>query len=459
MRPIFYPETEQDFTSNGLGVLGDAISCLVTEERNGEYELEMQYPANGIWSEELEVGQIIKAKANDSDSDQLFVIYDILRNLSGAYEVHAQHISYRLSGVPVRTYSAASAADAVAGISTNAMTPPFEFDLTTDITSTTPYSIEVPRSARSIMGGEEGSLLDVYGGEWHFNNFKAELLASRGVDNGVSIRYGKNLTDISQEINGAVYNGLYPYWYREGEGLVAPHTAVIADGVTVPCCEIVDMTDDFEEMPTESDLVARARQLVDGMGSPVETLEVSFVTLHQLQEYQTIATLEMVRLCDIVHVVYPLLHVDVKMKVVKTIYNVLTEHYESITCGTLRTTLADLISDASHSGGSSSEPTIILDEDEYKIRTVTQLSSTSISANGGKDVGFTAPSTDWTDGGIKYKLVSNCPLQINTRGTGSTYVICSQQRPGGCYLRNTGSGSATVEVLTYYLYQRKRNQS
>lgn len=478
MNPVLYPENELTriipigpgikYKSNGIGVLADCISCLVTEERNGEYELSMQYPSNGLWAEDIEVGQVIKAKANDTDDPQLFEIYDVTRNLGGAYEIKAAHVSYRLSGIPVRAYSASGAAAAFAGLETNAL-PVYPrsgpesnntgFSWYTDMESTTAYSIEKPRSARSIIGGAEGSLLDVYGGEYHFDNFKVSWLKNRGADNGVSIRYGKNLTNLEQDIRGMVYTGIYPYWYKENEGLVAADNIVYAQvsADKLQRIEIVDLTDDFDEKPSKADLETRAQQLVTGMGSPVETLEVSFITLHQLREYETIAALEKVGLCDLVHVVYPILGVDVKMKVVKTVYNTLTEHYESITCGTLQTTLADIIENAALSGGSGRTESV--EEDEYKLRTVTQLSSTSLASGGGKDVGFTAPDFEWMDGGIKYKLVSNCPLQINTRGTGSTYVITSQMRPGGCYLRNTGSGSATVEVLTYYLYQKKHDQT
>ena len=84
MKPVLYAADEAAFTSNGIGVLGDCISCLVTEERNGLYELEIEYPSNGLWADDIEVGCIVKAKANDTDAPQLFQIYDVVRTLAGA---------------------------------------------------------------------------------------------------------------------------------------------------------------------------------------------------------------------------------------------------------------------------------------------------------------------------------------------------------------------------------------
>ena len=43
MIPILYLSDEVSFQSNGLGRLSDIISCSVTEERNGIFEVEFEY--------------------------------------------------------------------------------------------------------------------------------------------------------------------------------------------------------------------------------------------------------------------------------------------------------------------------------------------------------------------------------------------------------------------------------
>ena len=59
MIPCLYKETETAFTTNGIGKLCDALSCLVTEKRNGAYELKMEYPSFGIHAEDVIEGNII----------------------------------------------------------------------------------------------------------------------------------------------------------------------------------------------------------------------------------------------------------------------------------------------------------------------------------------------------------------------------------------------------------------
>lgn len=349
MRPVLYAADEAAFTSNGIGVLSDCVSCLVTEERNGAYELEMQYPVNGLWADEFEVGQVIKAQANDTDPPQLFQIYDVVRTLSGAFTVKAEHISYRLSGVPVsRITSQYGIANAISAITNNAVIP-LGFTIDTNISSNEWFATTTPYSARSLIGGDKESLLATYGGELRFDNFKVHLLAARGANNGVTIRYGKNLTDVEQDMQDAAYNGVYAYWYKDGEGYVEASAPAVAPGThPVKCYQTLDLTSEFNTVPTAAQLTTRAQQIANGYGSPLESIDVSFITLHQLQEYATIAALEHVSLCDFVTVIYPELGINARMKVVKTVYNTLTEFYESITVGTLKTTLADVIG---HEGG------------------------------------------------------------------------------------------------------------
>ena len=448
MKPVLYAADETAFTSNGIGVLSDCISCLVTEERNGGYELEMQYPSNGLWSEDIDVGMVIKAKANDTDAPQLFQIYDVVRSLSAAYVIKAEHISYRLSGVPLKPYSAAGVAATLAGISSHAVAN-VGFTFSTDFTNTTNYSFTTPRSVRSLLGGAEGSLLDLFGGEYHFDNFRVELLKARGADNGVTIRYGKNLTELEQDVNGAVYNGIFPYWYKENEGVVYPSSAVAASGsYPVQCYEALDLTNDFQNKPTAAQLTARAQSLVNGYGAPVESISLSFITLHQLKEYETIAALEHVSLCDVVHVIYDAIGVNVKTKVVKTVYNTLTELYDSIEVGTLQTTLADVITDGKQSKANSTADLSGL------IKTVTyNLGSTGSLAGG--EVYSPDLSVDISVDGY-YALGT-----INARTNNGQITLSSVTTNAGhtqitkYIARNNGSSAASATVRATVLYVKE----
>ena len=217
MYPKLFNADATSWASFGIGVLSGAISCDVEENRNGSYELEMTYPVTAPFYDELKLRRLIVAKPNYTDDPQPFRIYDISKPLNGVVTVKAQHISYDLSGFIDAPFEALDLANALTTmVSSNTIYPtscPFTFS--TDKTGSQAMNVKHPQSVRALMGGVEGSLIDTYGGEWHFDGYSCELKANRGEDRGVLIRYGKNLTDLRQEENNAsVYTGVYPYYYN-----------------------------------------------------------------------------------------------------------------------------------------------------------------------------------------------------------------------------------------------------
>lgn len=346
---LLYPDTEQDFDTNGLGALSDCISCQVTEERNCLYELQMEYPIDGIHYSELASRCIVFAKPNPYRDPQPFRIYRITRPLNGMVTLYAQHLSYDLSGIPVSPFSAGSVVDTFSKLETEAAVDnPFAF--WTDKTTQARFSVEVPSSIRSFLGGSQGSILDVYGGEYEFDRWLVRLWNQRGQNSGVTIRYGKNLTDLQQDENIAnVATGVYPYWHSAGEEAVLvelPEKIVNAPG-TYNFTRIIplDLTSEFQEQPTAYQLRSRAEEYVEknNIGVPSVSLTVSFQPLDQTEEYKGIALLERVNLCDTVTVEYSELGVSAKAKCIKTVYDVLKDRYITIELGDARTNIADTI--------------------------------------------------------------------------------------------------------------------
>lgn len=220
MIPILYDALEKDFTTNGIGFLTDAVSCIVTEERNGIYELALTYPTKGHLAKYLENDAIIKAKANDEDNPQLFRIYNHTKAVGENTTWYGEHISYELNGNPVDCFTVSEVnGERALHELLDAAILPHEFTCASDITTTNSTSIDGAVSVRNAMGGTEGSLLDVWGGEYHYDNYRVELLKARGVDNGVTIEYGKNLIDAKQEKNIAdVVTVIFPYAKYTAEG-------------------------------------------------------------------------------------------------------------------------------------------------------------------------------------------------------------------------------------------------
>lgn len=347
MIPILYESTETAFTTNGLGRLADAITATVTEEKNGQFELAMDYPIRGIHYNDLAVRRIILAKPNQIDQTQPFRIYRITRPLNGIVTVYAQHISYDLSGYPVEPFAAYGAADAFTAIVANAVTaPPFTFytDLTDDSEE---LKVEKPCSIRSLFAS---NAIGAFGGEFKFDRFSVSLLSARGSDHGVTIRYGKNLTSLEQEENcSEMYTAVMPYWVGNVDGnqqYIPLSTKTVSVG-TFDFVRILplDCSAEYGEAPSDGQLLLSAQNYIaeNNLATPKVSLKVAFVQLEQTEEYKGLALLERVSLCDYVTVAFPRLGVNAKAECVKLVYNVLLDRVDSVELGDAIETVADTI--------------------------------------------------------------------------------------------------------------------
>lgn len=348
--PVLYNSTETEFEHNGLGILKDCVSCEVTEEANGIFELSMQYPMDGIHFSEIVDRSIVKVNLDPFRNPQLFRIYSISKPMSGIVTISAQHISYDLSGIPVSPFSADSVSSSLLGLKNNAAID-CPFDFWTDKSTSAKFKVETPSSIRSKLGGSEGSILDVYGGQYEFDNYTVKLHNSRGMNRGVSIRYGKNLTDINQERNcSSVFTGVYPYWSREEEEKMVlvelPEKIIDAEGnYNFKKILTLDLTSDFDEEPTIEQLRERAEKYVkdNKIGIPTISLTISFYQLEQNEEYKHLKFLERVSLFDTVNVEFPALGVSATAKVSQIVYDVINDRVKSANLGDARSNIADTL--------------------------------------------------------------------------------------------------------------------
>lgn len=347
MIPVLYKSTETNFTTQGLGALTDAISCYVTEERNGIYELEMEYPQTGVHFDDIQNGNIIMAIPSPYRDVQPFRIYKVTKPLNGNVTVYANHISYDLNKIPVNPLSATTVSSALSGLKDN-MQIQNNFLFWTDKTTAADFSYAVPAACRSLLGGQEGSILDVYGGEYEWDRFTVRLHNQRGADSGVVIRYGKNLTKLNQE--GDITNlvtGICPYWYSDGTLVMCNPPIIYRDGMTAQSAIPVDMTDRFEEAPSQAQLQEAAESYIESndIGEPSVSITVEFVQLAQMSGYEHLALLEKCDLCDTVKVQYEEAGIDVTAKIVSIQTDVLLEKYESMEIGSIRANIAQTIAD------------------------------------------------------------------------------------------------------------------
>ena len=343
---LFDPSAET-FTTNGLGVLTDAISCFVYQILNGEYELEMQYPVDGIHFSEIVFRSIITAKPEKISGEQPFRVYRITKPLNGIVTVYARHIAYDMSGFVVTPFTASTLGLALQGLKTNAVPSTCPFTFQTDKSVSSPFSVNNPKSLWVCLGGEAGSILQTYSGEWEFDGFTAKLWNKRGSNRGVSIRYGKNMTSYEQDQNCSnVYTAVYPFWTNGTTTVTLPEHTIDVEG-TFDYTRILplDLSQSFQEQPTEAQLRSRAQKYItdNEIGVPDVNWTIEFVQLEESEEYKDKALLERISIGDTVTVEFERYGVKATARAVEVTFNALLDRYESITLGKVRANMADTI--------------------------------------------------------------------------------------------------------------------
>lgn len=354
MTPILFDSAETTYTTNGIGRM-DAISCTVTEELNGMFELEMTYPASGPRFSDLVVSNIILAQPYDGAAPQPFRIYRVGKEMAGRVTVSARHLSYQLNWIPVMPFNYSSLADCLSKLKSQSVyTNPFTF--WTDKTVATGGAFVEPLPVRACLGGVQGSVLQRYGGDYEWDNWTVKLLTHRGADNGVRISYGKNLVDAQQETNiENTYTGVCPYYINTdtNEVTTLPEkyiAASTASGFPFLRIQAVDFSSEFDNPPTAAELRTRTQQYIEAnnIGHPHVSVDVNFVALWQTEEYKDVTPLERVQLGDTVTVHFEKLDIDEQARVVAYTYDVLRERYEQITIGDLRSSFAKTFVDQGH---------------------------------------------------------------------------------------------------------------
>lgn len=355
MTPYLYDSSESSFLSNGIGNLADAAKCKVKEQRNGEFELEMEYPVSGILFDQIRIGRYITARPAPFRDQQPFEIYKVTKPMDGLVTIYAQHISYRLSKIPLNPFTAEDVQGAFQKIPQNVLEPcPFTFQ--TDKQTVAHYGTDVPASLRSRLGGSEGSFLDVYGGEYEFDGYTVKLWNQRGQNRGVEIVYGKNLIDLEQEESiESTITGAIAFW--KGQDANEQEVVVQSDLQQSQYSEnyayhrttVLDVSGEFENQPTKQQLNNYVRTYLTryNIGIPAVNLDLKFVDLRDTEEYvDTVGIFaEDVRLCDTVTVRFEELGVNASAKVIETTYDVLAEHYDEIKLGDPKTKFTDTVAD------------------------------------------------------------------------------------------------------------------
>ena len=351
MIPILYESTEKSFNSNGICRLYDCTRCEVTEERNGVYEIEFDYPVDGPHFNEIIPGRIIAVEHDETGNTQPFDIYGYSKPIAGVVTFMAHHVSYRLSNTTVTGSNISTLSGAFALFANSTPENPFSF--TTDI-STNNYIAAadgLPHTIREMLGGIEGSILDAYRCEYEWDKWIVKVWRERGEQKDFTVRYGVNLVDYNEELDFSdTYNAVIPYWANEDNG-----TRTIISGSMVNSgapgfgnrinCRPLDLTDKFESQPTAAQLESMAASYLASNTpyNPAQNITINFVEVQDSDIEKALSGLKKFGLCDSIRVVLPRYGINAWYKIVKVVWDVLAERYMEMELGNLSTTLSEAL--------------------------------------------------------------------------------------------------------------------
>ena len=372
-----YESKETNFKHNGLGILRPS-SCVIYEELNGEYSLTLKHPVDPYdkWKL-LEQDRIIKA------NKQLFRIYKLTKSLSGnEIEIYAMHIFYDLSKNFIDDVNIVdkTGKQALNQILTNTA---YESNFTCDSDITTIKSARLVRKnvTSALIGDDENSFLNYWGGELKRDNFNFEINTVIGENKGMKISYGKNLTGLTATFDMSnVATRLIP---KAFDGITLPELYVDSDYInnySHPIIREVDFSDikyasspnntNEEGFKTKEEVYSELRRLCrlmfteDKIDMPESNFEVDFVELSKTKQYEKYANLETVSLGDVVNIHHKILGINIDARVISYEFNCLTDRYDSIELGSFQTNIFTGINE-------------ILKKEDIDIKTITDMINVS----------------------------------------------------------------------------------
>lgn len=359
MIPILYEKDEVAFASNGLGRLRDCISAVCSEERNGLFELDFEYPVDGAHYDLIQIGRIVCVTHDDSNDIQPFDIVSYTKPIDGVVTFHCVHISYRQSYLTFTASNKNSLADAFTALGTSTPSNPFTYWTNKTSTGYVGCMDGTPRTVRQALGGIEGSILDAYGGEYEWDRWTVKLWSARGQYRDFSIRYGVNMLTYDEECDSSgCYSSCIPYWTDGTTTIVGDKQT--SGGVTPAGreqCIPLDVSEKFEEQPTKAQVEAMGVQVMSSASPtiPSQNIKVSFVRLQDMG-YSEYNNLLECRLCDTINVIFPDFNSSSTFKIVKTVWNVLTGRYDEMELGDLSISLSEALGISSTAEKAHADP-------------------------------------------------------------------------------------------------------
>lgn len=346
-----YDKREKDFGHMGLCVMNEAISCVVTEELNGLYKLEMEYPITESGKYKyLTEENIIKVPTPECGK-QLFRIAH-KRESEKSIHIVAYHIFYDLLDNMVLDSRPTDclADNAIKKLLTDSIVQ-MGFVGSSDITTvSTSYYIR-RNIVDCLLGDDENSFLNRWGGEIIRDNFNIIMKNHRGVDRGFPLKYGKNIIGIEVQTDTTeLATRVIPTCLNSINNTVIELPEKFIDSplignyshpyiVEVRFDDIQLVADDQEGIHDINEIYRLMREKTNKLFSeqhtdvPKSNFRVDFISLFDTEEYKEYKILEKCYIGDTVTIDYKPLNVNIKARVISYQYDCIAEKYIKLELG------------------------------------------------------------------------------------------------------------------------------
>lgn len=345
LKPRIYDPLEKDFSHNGLGIMIDTSRCDVTEEANGKYEVEIEHPLISRFSDYFENGYQIKAKPNDQEDYHIFEIKNTYKDtISNTILIYGQSRTYKIGNREVRhvEIDSKNGAEAMAAIE-NGMDEPSDVKLFSDIQTISSTVFEA-RNVLSCISGEQGSMVQYWGGEIKREPFKLSLLRRRGRDNVGTVRYGKDLNGLKIKFDwSSIVTKVLPYAdlqnSEDGTTKRIYGNAVMSELATnYP--DVYAKHIQFTEEQGVKDLASLNRVAANyfksinpGSDKPKISIELEIEKLTDSEEAKEFSKIKNYGLFDTFSVYHKLYDIHIDTKITSVVYDSLTEKNKKIYAG------------------------------------------------------------------------------------------------------------------------------
>ena len=346
-----YKESNTDYAHNGDCVLMPS-ECRVEAEINGAWSATLIHPIDpeGRWNY-LTAETVVKLPS--FNGDQLFRIKTREKSLNEVY-CKLEPIFFD-SGGDCWLYDI-NVSNKTGQQALNLMTDPnSKYSGESNITTRKTTKYHWKTLTEAISGDDENSFLNKWGGEILYDNFKVIIKDQIGSDNGLEVRYGKNLEGIDEKVDMTdLITRIWPLTYCGHPMRIGYVTSPLESNYPIPKqCVITfdnirykdDITDEAKEIEEGRTVVhnqseidfalynACLQEFAAGIDKPVITLEVDMVLVGYTEQYADLKGLESVSLGDTVYVISENINVNTAMRVYKLEYDCIRERAVKIQLG------------------------------------------------------------------------------------------------------------------------------